>query len=106
MNTARLTIRPTIEREDARDTYYEKLAQFSTIPLWTILQDQVSPEPQTKVSPHLWRWAELRPYVLRAGELVDLQEAERRAVVLRNPGLDSPSVTPDARRRDLAHPPW
>ena len=93
MNTPRSTIESTIERDDARDTYYEQLAQFNTIPLWRILQDQLSSEPRPKASPYLWRWAELRPYVLRAGDMVAMAEAERRAVVLRNPGLEGAGVT-------------
>jgi gentisate 1,2-dioxygenase len=37
---------------------------------------------------YLWRWSDLRPLMLRAGDLVDLEHgAERRVLVLLNPGL-------------------
>ena len=37
--------------------------------------------------PHRWRWTELRPQLLAAGRLVPMEQAERRVLVLCNPGL-------------------
>ena len=50
-------------------------------------------EPKSKAVPHLWRWSGLRPKALRAGELVGTQDAERRVLMLLNPGLDGRIAT-------------
>src|SRR5205809_6706107 len=38
--------------------------------------------------PHRWRWQDLRPLLLEAARLVPIEQAERRVLVLKNPGLD------------------
>jgi gentisate 1,2-dioxygenase len=35
----------------------------------------------------MWRWQDIRPLLLEAGELISAAEAERRVLVLENPGL-------------------
>jgi gentisate 1,2-dioxygenase len=47
----------------------------------------VPPHPNPKAIPHLWNYKELRPLLLRAGELVTAEEAERRVLMLINPAL-------------------
>jgi gentisate 1,2-dioxygenase len=39
------------------------------------------------VLPHHWRWSEVRGLVLEAASLVEMARAERRVLVLANPGL-------------------
>ncbi|MGH7824501.1 MAG: cupin domain-containing protein [Candidatus Binatia bacterium] len=50
-------------------------------------------EPTSPVVPHIWRWSEVRPLLLESGELVGLgqgaRKAERRVLVLQNPGMGS-----------------
>jgi gentisate 1,2-dioxygenase len=48
----------------------------------------LTPTPQGKTRPYLWRYADVRPHLLRAGELVSTREAERRVLMLLNPGLE------------------
>jgi gentisate 1,2-dioxygenase len=43
------------------------------------------PSPDTR--PVLWRYDELRPLLMEAGRLLTAEEAERRVLVLENPGL-------------------
>ena len=90
MNPTRVT---TAELEEARRAYYEELAALNTGPLWTYLQSALTSEPRTKVVPYLWSWEQLRPQVLRAGELVSAEEAERRVIMLLNPGLEGKIAT-------------
>jgi gentisate 1,2-dioxygenase len=40
------------------------------------------------VEPCLWKWADVRESLLRAGEVISLENSERRVVRLVNPGLD------------------
>ncbi len=74
-------------RTKALEAYYADLAQFHTGALWKVLRDVVPDRPRPKAVPYRWRWAELRPFVHRAGELIGTDEAERRVVTLLNPGL-------------------
>src|SRR5438046_9204628 len=75
-------------RAQALEAYYRDLEGYSAAPLWTVLHQLLTPEPRPKAVPHLWSWAELRPQVYRAGELIGTDEAERRVVMLLNPGLN------------------
>jgi len=47
----------------------------------------VPPHPAPACVPALWRYREVRPYLMEAGRLISAREAERRVLVLENPGL-------------------
>ncbi len=68
-------------------SYYQDLQGYSVAPLWTVQEEALVSEPKSKAVPHLWRWRELRPQALRAAELIGTQDAERRVLMLLNPGL-------------------
>jgi gentisate 1,2-dioxygenase len=70
-----------------REAFYEELSRSDTGALWNVLSALLTPEPPVKSVPHIWRWRDLRPQVLRSGELVTAEEAERRVVMLLNPSL-------------------
>src|SRR5205807_4966273 len=67
--------------------YSEALDALSLGPLWTALNVLLPNERVTSAVPHRWRWRDLRPLLLEAARLVPIAEAERRVLVLRNPGL-------------------
>ena len=75
-------------REAALQTLFEALKPLSMAPLWTQYHAMLTPTPQGKARPYLWRYVDLRPHLLRAGELVSTREAERRVLMLMNPGLE------------------
>ena len=64
--------------------YYRALEHLNARPLWT--QPHPSPQPQSKALPYVWHWRDLRAQAMRAAELVGTQQAERRVLVLSNPG--------------------
>ncbi len=68
--------------------YYDGLVAKNTLPLWPALRS-VLPygKPVRKTKPVLWRYADVRPDVIRAGELTPIEKAERRVIVMCNPGL-------------------
>lgn len=68
--------------------YSETLEARSLRPLWTALHTLLPSERSTRAVPHLWPWAEVRPLLLEAGRLVGMERAERRVLVLSNPGLE------------------
>src|SRR5256884_6532881 len=74
--------------------YSEALDALSLGPLWTALQVLLPNERVTSAVPHRWRWRDLRPLLLEAARLVPIAEAERRVLVLRNPGLGGADAVP------------
>ncbi|MBL8486378.1 MAG: cupin domain-containing protein [Rhodocyclaceae bacterium] len=74
--------------EDLPKDYYDGLVAKNTLPLWPSLR-AVLPygRPARRTQPVLWRYADVRPDLMRAGELTPIEKAERRVVVLCNPGL-------------------
>lgn len=67
--------------------FYRNLESYSTAPLWTVQEEALVAEPKSKASPHVWHWKELHPQAMRAAALVGTQDAERRVLMLPNPGL-------------------
>jgi gentisate 1,2-dioxygenase len=71
--------------------FYPRLAQLHAAPLWEVLSDIVGAQPHTAAVPALWRYHELRPFLMEAGELITAREAERRVLMLENPGFPGAS---------------
>lgn len=77
-----------------REAFYGELPPFGMRPLWQVLSEALTPEPRVRSLPFIWRWQDVRPRILRAGELVTAAEAERRVLMLVNPGLEGkPAAT-------------
>jgi gentisate 1,2-dioxygenase len=43
--------------------------------------------------PALWRWRDVQPFIAESGSLITAREAERRVLILENPGLPGQSTT-------------
>ncbi|TKC87918.1 gentisate 1,2-dioxygenase [Trinickia terrae] len=71
----------------ARQAYYERISADHLTPLWEVLHALVPPAPRPSIVPAHWRYAALRDTLLEAGELISAQEAERRVLILENPGV-------------------
>ncbi len=74
-----------------RAEFNRRLGGKNTAPLWEEMARLIPPEPATRVVPALWRYEELRPLLMEAGRLVTAKEAERRVLMLKNPGLGGES---------------
>jgi len=73
--------------EELPADYRDALANHCLAPLWPSLRSLLppdSPRPITKSG--LWRYEALRPLLMRAGELTPVEKAERRVLVLSDPG--------------------
>lgn len=80
-----LTEKP--EETPERLAFYAKIDEQSYSALWTVLSDIVTPQPKSCCVPHLWRYQQARQWLLEAGELITAKEAERRVLILENPGM-------------------
>ncbi len=73
--------------EDLPLDYREQLTQLNLVPLWPSLRAVLPPGvPTRRTQPTHWAYETLRPLLLRAGELTPMEKAERRVLVLANPG--------------------
>lgn len=77
----------TQDKQELRQNFYDRINPANVTPLWEILHSVVTKEPTTPCLPHLWKWADVQAWLYEAGELITAQEAERRVLVLENPGL-------------------
>lgn len=75
------------KRTPEREAYYQRIDCQNLTPLWEVLHGLVIPQPASKAVPALWRYDEVRPYLMEAGQLISAEEAERRVLILENPGL-------------------
>lgn len=73
------------------DGLYAELKPHNLYPLWTVLSALVPREPASGARPFAWDYAPIRDYLLRAGDLISAEEAERRVLILENPGLPGTS---------------
>ena len=69
------------------DDYYARIASWQVAPLWERLAKLVTQEPQIDAVAYLWNYEALRPILLESAELISEEEAERRVLILENPGL-------------------
>ena len=77
--------------------YLDNLTGGNLVPLWPSLRKALPHgAPLRRTQPVLWRYADIRPLLLQAGELTPIEKAERRVLVLANPGLglDNMQATP------------
>jgi gentisate 1,2-dioxygenase len=92
MNSPTFFVKP--ERAEEWKEFYQRLDSKGTAPLWEVLARLVRVDPQTACVPALWRYDEIRPLLMEAGQLITAKEAERRVLMLLNPGLQgTPQIT-------------
>jgi len=84
-------------RADVEDTpelvkYYQDLTRFEAGALWTVANKIEPWEPKSDSVPVVWRYRDLRDYVLRSVDLVTPEKAGRRVIYLNNPGRQDVSA--------------
>ena len=70
-----------------RLAFYKKIDKQSMTPLWAVFSDIITPEPKSPCRAHLWKFDEAKKYLLESGQLITAKEAERRVLILENPGM-------------------
>ena len=70
-----------------REAFYKKIDKQNMTPLWNVMGDLVTPEPKSNCQVANWRFDEIRTAMIEAGSLITAKEAERRVLILENPGL-------------------
>lgn len=75
--------KPTVDRE----AFYARIDRSNMTALWTVLGSLITREPASACRPFGWRYADIRAAMMEAGDLITAREAERRVLILENPGL-------------------
>lgn len=71
---------------------YADMAPMNLLPLWESLAKLVPPQPASSALVHRWSYREAREFLMRAGDLISAEQAERRVLILENPGLAGQSA--------------
>jgi gentisate 1,2-dioxygenase len=70
-----------------RKAFYDRIARQNLAPLWERVAGLVTRTPQPAARPAHWKYSAVRASLLEAGALLSAEEAERRVLILENPGL-------------------
>lgn len=75
------------EAEAGRQEFYDRAKRENLAPLWRVLYGYVTVEPNVKSIPALFKYDEVRPYLMEACNIIGVKESQRRVMVLENPAL-------------------
>jgi gentisate 1,2-dioxygenase len=75
------------------ESAYAELAGLAAAPLWRQYGDLMPAQPVSPAVAHVWPYARLRPVALHFSTALSTAEAERRVLMLVNPGLTDPPAT-------------
>ncbi|WP_029041601.1 cupin domain-containing protein [Cucumibacter marinus] len=78
------------------EDFNNSLAAADVSPLWNVMANLVTETPRPAARPHLWRYADMRPLLVAAGEAITAEQAERRVLILENPGIPGGHRTTDS----------
>lgn len=68
---------------EAMDLFYEEVKRVHGRALWQT--EGTAKKPQTMA--YLWKYRDFRPLLFKAAEIVPIELAERRVLVMANPGI-------------------
>ena len=61
--------------------------ELGLVGLWEIVREVEVAQPRKSFQPALWRWNDIQPLLLAAGQDIPLAESDRRVMILSNPGV-------------------
>jgi gentisate 1,2-dioxygenase len=83
--------------DELPSAYRRGLIEKNLVALWPLMRAALPHDkPDRRTQPVVWRYRDIRPDLLKAGELAPIEKAERRVLALANPGLgiDNVQATP------------
>jgi gentisate 1,2-dioxygenase len=83
---------PLKDPKAEREAFYRRIAPAHVTPLWEMMSALVPRQPASPCVPALWKYAQVRPWLMESGELITAKEAVRRVLILENPGLPGQSA--------------
>ena len=77
--------------ESLRQQLYQDMSPLHLTPLWEVLHALVPSQPLSPCVSALWKYEQVRPFLMRAGDAITAEEAVRRVLILENPALKGQS---------------
>ena len=77
--------------ESLRQQLYRDMSPLHLTPLWEVLHALVPSQPLSPCVSALWKYEQVRPFLMRAGDAITAEEAVRRVLILENPALKGQS---------------
>lgn len=74
-----------------RQAFYDTIDPESLRALWSVMSNIITVEPKSDCVPFKWSYDTVRARLMEAAELITAKEAERRVLILENPGLKGSS---------------
>lgn len=81
--------------QSKREAFHAELPEHNLRGLWHNEMRPLTGLPDTECIPHLWAWKEQREIILRSQQVTTTSEAERRAMIMVNPGVGRCPFTTD-----------
>lgn len=82
-----MSMNETPSESPERLEFYDRIRDDNLAPLWQVFSSLITKEPKSNCQAHLWSYKLLRKRLLEAGDLISAKEAERRVLILENPGF-------------------
>jgi gentisate 1,2-dioxygenase len=77
------TVAPIYTPAEVKE-FIDGLPEKQLKPLWTQMSKMVPPMPNPKASVTQWKYKECEPLLLKSGDIVEAEDAERRVLMLIN----------------------
>ncbi|ETS83212.1 hypothetical protein PFICI_05088 [Pestalotiopsis fici W106-1] len=77
--------------EQATAKVMERCKESNSYPMWTVTDKVSKLQPNPRALPTQWKWSQMRNLMLEAGSIVPEEMAERRALMMVNPGIPTHS---------------
>lgn len=82
--------------KDTEAAFRDALGASSVSPLWDVMAALVTEVPRPRAVPHVWEYSDIRNHLMEAGERITAEQAERRVLILENPGTAGDHTVTDA----------
>ena len=73
--------------DDRQEAFFERIANEHLVPAHKVFTEYAPEQPQPRCLPWIWHFDEILPHLLEGGELIPAEQADRRALLMHNPGL-------------------
>lgn len=74
-----------------RDAFYAEIEPENLRALWSVMSGIITPEPKSPCVAVKWTYEAVRARLMEAADFITAKEAERRVLILENPGLKGTS---------------
>jgi gentisate 1,2-dioxygenase len=86
---------PKAHQNPAQAAFTQRVGREQLVPLWNFFHEWFTHEPRVAAQPYVWHYDGLRDLLLESAEIISAREAERRVLVLENPGLEGKHLVTD-----------